>query len=438
MKRHLHFCILVMFVAVLNGNSAFSADSMLSSLGEAKGQVLIGGVPAAAGATLAPGSLVATGIDSTARLVLRGSEVTMRANTQVSMPTTTLGLSLTQGTLLVKEPPLLTKKQSSLLNERLLAKEQPTSDFQVALPGASVVIKRDKGLGALAEVASVGTSSKITVEYGFAEIHISGAPMLLHAGQWARLEAAGSPPRAGQSGATAAGPEAGKVTREVPQGSVQRQGKELPLVTNDPVEWNDTVHTQSKGRLMITLTDGSVLSVGSRSEMKIVKVDPEAQQTDIELITGSVKADVQKVTKSGGHFEIHTKTAVIGVVGTTLLVTSNSKGTMICNTTKNSTGEAEVTVTDANGQQTKKLKTGFCAFFPLAGAAIALGASASATTISGLTTATAIAAGAAGATVGLGTGVIVTVAAVGTAGSIVGGLGAAGAFTGGLALSPIN
>ena len=191
--------------------------------------------------------------------------------------------------------------------------------------------------------------------------------------------------------------EAGKVTREVPQGTVQRQGgKEMPLSQNDPVNWEDTVHTQNKGRLQITLKDGSVLSVGSRSEMKVVKADPAAQQTDIELVNGTVKADVQKVTKTGGHFQIHTKTAVIGVIGTTLLVKSDDKGSMVCNTTKNENGvptEAEVVVTDVNGTQTQKLKSGFCAFFPLSGAAIALSAAASTSTIAGMATATVVAGG---------------------------------------------
>lgn len=75
------------------------------------------------------------------------------------------------------------------------------------------------------------------------------------------------------------------------------------------------VRTQDKGRLQITLTDGSMLSVGSRSEMTIVKHDAQTQQTEIELTTGTVKAEVQKVTKDGGHFTIKTKTAVIGVTG---------------------------------------------------------------------------------------------------------------------------
>ena len=245
-------------------------------------------------------------------------------------------------------------------------------------------------------------------------------------------------PQAGTTGGSAT--VAGKVTREVPQGTIQRQGgTEGPLVVNDPVAWNDTVHTQNKGRLQITLTDGSVLSVGSRSEMKIVKADPATQQTDIELVTGTVKADVQKVTKTGGHFQIHTKTAVIGVIGTTLVAKSDPNGTTVCNTTKTTdggNGEAEVVVTDANGTQTQKLKTGLCAFFPLSGAVVALTAAASASTIAGMTAATVITAAAAAGVAGVavGTGVIVGIGAGATAATL-GGLAAAGTFSVGTAAS---
>lgn len=254
---------------------------------------------------------------------------------------------------------------------------------------------------------------------------VIAVPMFVLAGQAA-------PQAAGKSGTSAA--VAGKVTREVPKGTIDRQGKEMPLALNDQVDWNDTVHTQNKGRLQITLTDGSVLSVGSRSEMKVVKSDPEAQQTDIELVTGTVKADVQKVTKSGGHFQIHTKTAVIGVVGTTLLAKSDPNGTTVCNTTKNANGqagEAEVVVTDANGTQTQKLKSGFCAFFPLSGAPVVLSAAASASTITGMTTATVITAAAGGVSAA-----VVGGAVVGVTGATLGGLAVAGAFNGGPAASP--
>jgi ferric-dicitrate binding protein FerR (iron transport regulator) len=415
--KRLQICFLAVFVAALNANSAVNPDSpILGALGDTKGSVTVGGVRASNGATIAPNSLVATGSDSAARLVVSGSEFTMHSNTKVSMASSAQGIDLHSGTLLVKE--------------------QPSSNVRVAFPGAFVVIKGEGGSGALAEVATVGTSSRITVEHGLAEIHAAGAPMLLHAGQWARLEALGSTPRvADQSGAsTGGGPEAGKVTREVPKGTVDRQGKELPLVLNDPIDWNDDVKTQDKGRLQITLTDGSVLSVGSRSEMKIVKHDPQTQQTDIELTSGTVKADVKKITQTGGHFEVHTKTAVIGVVGTTFLVKSDSKGTTVCNTTPNSNGSAEVTVTDTNGTQKTDLKSGFCAVFPLGGgAAVALSAAASTSAISGLSAATAVVAATAvaGAAVGISTGVIVAIVAAGAVGLSLGLVAATGGFSSG-------
>jgi ferric-dicitrate binding protein FerR (iron transport regulator) len=362
------------------------------------------------------GDVIATGANSSARLQLRsGVWATVSPESQILAPPGAQG------------------RDVELRNGTVVVGRQSPDPVRISFPGAWVVVKGSAAAGPLCAVESSGSSSKVTLVAGVAEIHGAGDPVLLHAGQWARLDMGIAPmPQAAGSGGSGA-PEAGKVTREVPQGTVQRQGKELPLSMNDAVDWNDTVHTQNKGRLQITLTDGSVLSVGSRSEMKIVKHDAEAQQTDIELVVGTVKADVQKVTKSGGHFEIRTKTAVIGVVGTTLMVTSNSKGTMVCNTTQNSNGEAEVTVSDTNGTQTQKLKSGFCAFFPISGAATALTASASASQIAGMTTATivatTVAAGAAGS-VTLSTGVIVGFIAVGAAvGTTLGVYGAAGGFS---------
>ena len=418
LKRNaLWLAALALIVTAQAGRAEAPAPSVpLGLLEQAAGSVSVHGSAALPGATVMAGDLISTGARSSARLQLR-SGVWANEGPESQM-VASLGAQASD---------------VELRSGAVVVGRQSPDAVRVNFPGAWVVVKGSAGKGALCEVESSGSSSKVTLVAGVAEIHTSGGPVLLQAGQWARLEAAGSPPRAGgQSGATAGGPEAGRVTREVPKGTVQRQGagQELPLMQNDPVQWNDVVHTQERGRLQITLVDGSVLSVGSRSEMRVLKADPEAQQTDIELIHGTVKADVQKVTKSGGHFEIHTKTAVIGVVGTTLLVKEDKKGTMVCNTTKDSNGEAEVSVTDANGTQQKKLKTGFCAFFPLSGAAVALTAGASASTIAGMTTATIVTAAAAGATaVAVSTTVIVTVVTVGAVGGIVGGLAAAGTFS---------
>src|SRR5262249_59016804 len=59
-----------------------------------------------------------------------------------------------------------------------------------------------------------------------------------------------------------------------------------------------------------------VLNIGSQASMVVTKHDPGKQQTDIELIYGKVRADVNKIDTPDGHFEVHTKVAVCGVVGT--------------------------------------------------------------------------------------------------------------------------
>ncbi|MDQ6760984.1 MAG: FecR family protein [Acidobacteriota bacterium] len=75
--------------------------------------------------------------------------------------------------------------------------------------------------------------------------------------------------------------EAGKVTREIPRGRLDRRGQGLSLNINDAVEWEDQIHTFESGRLQITLTDGSLLSVGSHSEMKVARHAGDTQQTQM-------------------------------------------------------------------------------------------------------------------------------------------------------------
>src|SRR5215470_4514573 len=111
-------------------------------------------------------------------------------------------------------------------------------------------------------------------------------------------------------------PEAGKITTLIPTGSVLRAKNTLEAKQNMPVLWLDTVKTDRGGRARIRLGDGSVLNIGSQASMVVTKHDPGKQQTDIELIYGKVRADVTKINTPDGHFDIHTKVAVCGVVGT--------------------------------------------------------------------------------------------------------------------------
>lgn len=105
---------------------------------------------------------------------------------------------------------------------------------------------------------------------------------------------------------------AGQITALIPTAS--RNG--APAKVKDDVHWNDLIKTERSGRARIGLTDGSILSVGSNSELKIVQHDANSQQTQLELNYGKLRSRVVAITKPGGKFEVKTPNAVAGVVGT--------------------------------------------------------------------------------------------------------------------------
>jgi FecR protein/CARDB len=111
-------------------------------------------------------------------------------------------------------------------------------------------------------------------------------------------------------------PVAGKITALIPTGAVLREKKSFEAKQDMAVLWQDTVKTERGGRARLRLEDGSILNVGSQASLLVTKHDPGKQQTDLELIYGKVRADVTKIATPDGHFEIRTKVAVCGVVGT--------------------------------------------------------------------------------------------------------------------------
>ena len=111
---------------------------------------------------------------------------------------------------------------------------------------------------------------------------------------------------------------AGKVDRLIPQGYIARGTATNEAKPADPVQWLDILRTNDAGRMRIGLDDGSVLSLGAHSELRVVKHDPASDQTTIEMLYGKARANVVPIKKNGGSFQIRTPTAVIGVVGTTL------------------------------------------------------------------------------------------------------------------------
>jgi len=281
------------------------------------------------------------------------------------------------------------------------------------------MLKGEGNSGAVCQLAASGGSSTVSVERGVAQIHGAGQPVTISSGHWARLEA--GPQAAGQ-------PQlAGKVARQIPKGMVQRQGQGQSIVLNlnDGIDWNDLVRTEKAGRVQIALLDGSLLNVGARSEMRILKHDPDTQQTQIEMAVGKMRADVQKVTKSGGKFEVRTKTAVIGVVGTELAIDGGKpNSTTVCDV---SGGDVTAQNRDPNVAGTQTLHPGQCAVIPLGLAPAALGSAAATSAISSVTSATTInaaAVGAVGAAAGAAAGTAAgTVAGVSTGVAVVAAVG---------------
>jgi len=109
---------------------------------------------------------------------------------------------------------------------------------------------------------------------------------------------------------------AGEVKALIPDASRNAH----PLAAKDTLQWNDLLKTDARGRVRVGLTDGSILSVGSNSELKVVRHDASAQQTLIEMNYGKLRNQVVKITSPGGKYEVKTPNAVAGVIGTDFYV----------------------------------------------------------------------------------------------------------------------
>lgn len=104
-----------------------------------------------------------------------------------------------------------------------------------------------------------------------------------------------------------------------------------PLAVNASLQWNDLLQTSTKGRLRANLTDGSILSLGSNSQLKVLQHDAKSQQTAIDLDYGKLRNQVVKITQPGGKYQVKTPNAVIGVIGTDFYVAyAKNQTTVIC------------------------------------------------------------------------------------------------------------
>jgi hypothetical protein len=109
--------------------------------------------------------------------------------------------------------------------------------------------------------------------------------------------------------------------------SVQRNSSATKA--QDAVNWNDLLKTDNNGRVRVGLDDGSILSVGTSSQMRVVRHDAKSQQTQIELTYGKMRSQVVKLVAPGSSFEVRTPTAVAGVIGTDFILDVSSTSTKL-------------------------------------------------------------------------------------------------------------
>src|ERR1700678_1894396 len=134
---------------------------------------------------------------------------------------------------------------------------------------------------------------------------------------------------AAQAGQATQPQHAGKLTAVLPVVNVIRGPQQTPAATAEAIYWGDVVNTGHLARARVALDDGSVLSVGSDSNLTVTKHDGGAQQTELDLNYGRVRANAVKQVKPNAKFQIRTPTGVAGVVGTDFALDSQGDTTRI-------------------------------------------------------------------------------------------------------------
>ena len=128
-----------------------------------------------------------------------------------------------------------------------------------------------------------------------------------------------------QQSGSATGEPAGKVNALLPNAT----RNSASLNQSDAIAWNDLLKTDPTGRVRVNLIDGSLLSLGSSSQLTVVKHDPATQQTSLEILYGRLRSQVVRLLKPGAKFEVNTPQATAGVIGTDFILIVDANTTMV-------------------------------------------------------------------------------------------------------------
>jgi hypothetical protein len=194
---------------------------------------------------------------------------------------------------------------------KLQLRQETPSTFAIESNLFQAYIDAAPGSPARAEFVATETGVRVTSLAGIVKLTATGGAETysVHPGESALL--GDQVPQV-----VPANSSAGEVTRLVSPVETDRGAQQLPAALQSPVYWNDLLRSGRLGRARVTLNDGSLLSLGSDSTLRVLQHDAAAQQTVLELAAGRMRGQVMKLTRPGAKFEIRTPSAVAGLVGT--------------------------------------------------------------------------------------------------------------------------
>lgn len=291
----LELCGLLIPVAFLSTAAAAAPAAPLGLVRAVGGDVLLNGVQLLPGATLFEGDRISTRANASSLLNFPNhGQVALDSSTEITLRRTAEGVSLT------------------LLAGRVVVRDDVGRKISVSLRGAEIRFVPSSSSSALCAVSLRGEAS-VVCSRGEAQILAAGAakPVAVPAGFRASSSAPaqGAPPAA----------HAGEVTAVIPQSRIERGAAQMPTAVRSEVLWGDVVRTETRGRVRIGLGDGSVLNVGSHSQLRVVRHEATTQQSELVMQVGKMRVQAQQLGRQG-KFEVRTSTAVLGVIGTHFFV----------------------------------------------------------------------------------------------------------------------
>jgi FecR protein len=95
------------------------------------------------------------------------------------------------------------------------------------------------------------------------------------------------------------------------------------------IRTNERLATNKSGRLRVQLDDGSILSIGSETQFRILKHEASTGETLLDLTAGRLRSRVVKMRRAGAKFQVITPHGQVIVVGTDFFLDVSPERTQV-------------------------------------------------------------------------------------------------------------